>query len=200
MKKRHRIHEHKASKEETKEGAATDYNDDFELYALMMNNALPRDIRILGYAEVPNDFNARFKCTYREYKYFFNLKDMNLEKMKLAAEKLVGEHDFRNFCKRDKAKAYNEQEQNFIRTIMSITFDPVFGSGTSSIPLLNMYVCTVRGTAFLWHQIRFTMAAFFLIGSGKEQLELIDLLLDVDKVPDKPIYDMASDKPLILNN
>jgi tRNA pseudouridine38/39 synthase len=83
---------------------------------------------------------------------------------------------------------------------MKITFEPVFGVGAASHPLLNMYVCTVRGSAFLWHQIRYTMEIFFLIGNGKEEPEIIDYLFDVKNVPDKPLYNMASDKPLILSN
>ena len=79
-----------------------------------------RYIRILGYAVVDDDFDARFSCLYREYKYFFNLGSMDLGLIKEAAEKLIGEHDFRNFCKRDEGKVKDGQEQNFMRKILSI--------------------------------------------------------------------------------
>ena len=106
----------------------------------MINGILPEDIRIHGYAEVPPYFDARFTCLYREYKYFFNLKNMNLEKMRLAASKLVGCHDFRNFCKKYDPSTFmdEEEDQNFVRRIFSITIEPVFGSEQPS--QLNMYV------------------------------------------------------------
>lgn len=44
------------------------------------------------------------------------------------------------------------------------------------------------------------MAILFLVGKNKEPLDLVDTLLDVEKVPEKPIYSMASDKPLILSD
>ena len=32
-----------------------------------------------------------------------------------------------------------------------------------------MYVATLQGNAFLWHQIRCIMAVLMLVGQGKEQ-------------------------------
>lgn len=45
---------------------------------------------------------CRFSCGSREYKYFI-VQDgsLNLDAMREAAQHLVGEHDFRNFCKAD---------------------------------------------------------------------------------------------------
>jgi tRNA U38,U39,U40 pseudouridine synthase TruA len=31
-------------------------------YLKMLNGVLPHDIRILGYAEVPDEFDARYDC------------------------------------------------------------------------------------------------------------------------------------------
>ena len=175
---------------------------DIDQYVLMINNLLPEDIRIHGYAVVPPYFDARFSWLYREYKYFFNLKRMDLDKMKRVANKIIGTHDFRNFCKKDDSAVIDdEEEQNFIRRIFSIKFQPVFGEeSTNSHPLLNMYVCIIKGSAFLWHQIRYTMAILFMIGEGKEDESIVDYLLDVEKVTEKPHYVMANDKPLILSN
>jgi len=68
----------------------------------VLNNLLPKEIRIFGYTEVDDSFDARFSCLYREYNYYFFKKGMNIEKMKLAAQKLVGLKDYRSFCKVDK--------------------------------------------------------------------------------------------------
>ena len=61
-----------------------------------------------------------------------------------------------------------------------------------------MCVLTVVGQAFLWHQIRCIVAVLFLIAQGKESVEVIDELLDVEKNPRKPQYTMASELPLVL--
>lgn len=44
----------------------------------------------------------RFSCEAREYKYFI-VQDgtLNIGAMRAAAANLLGEHDFRNFCKAD---------------------------------------------------------------------------------------------------
>ena len=66
---------------------------------------LPNDIRILGHAEVPPAFDARFSCIFREYNYFFFAEKMDVWLMAESAQKLVGLHDFRNFCKKDDSMA-----------------------------------------------------------------------------------------------
>lgn len=59
---------------------------------------------------------------------------------------------------------------------------------------------TITGQAFLWHQIRCIMGILFLIGEEKERPEIILDLLEVDKLPRKPQYNMALDIPLNLFN
>lgn len=76
-------------------------------YVGVLNKALPAEVRVLGWSDVPNNFDARFSCSWRQYKYFFavNSSDCQLggsfriEAMRAAAKLLEGEHDFRNFCK-----------------------------------------------------------------------------------------------------
>lgn len=62
--------------------------------------------------------------------------------MKEASEKLLGQHNFRHFCKRDENKCKDGQEQNFERVMHEITFDPVFGDiqTDNPNPIFNMYV------------------------------------------------------------
>ncbi|KAJ0024795.1 hypothetical protein Pint_07846 [Pistacia integerrima] len=47
-------------------------------YVRVLNRALPKDIRIIGWCPVPVDFSARFSCLSREYKYFFWSENLNL--------------------------------------------------------------------------------------------------------------------------
>ena len=46
---------------------------------VMLNSALPEDIRVLSWAPVGRDFSARFNCLHRTYKYFFPRGNMNLD-------------------------------------------------------------------------------------------------------------------------
>jgi len=75
-------------------------------YCSRINHCLPDDIRILAYAEIPPQFDARFSCVYREYKYFFLRQGMDLDIIKKACKLYVGMHDFRNFCKKDESAKF----------------------------------------------------------------------------------------------
>jgi len=50
----------------------------------------------------------------------------------------------------------------------------------------------VHGSGFLWHQIRCIVAILILIGQGKEEVNLVKELLDIEKYPCTPNYQIAS--------
>ncbi|PSR87034.1 pseudouridine synthase [Coniella lustricola] len=62
----------------------------------------------------------------------------------------------------------------------------------------KVYYFHVRGSAFLWHQIRCMVAILFLIGQGLEPVSLVSTLLDTAKQPCRPNYVLADDAPLVL--
>ncbi|KMQ48162.1 tRNA pseudouridine synthase [Trichophyton rubrum] len=221
-------------------------------YIQILNGALPEDIRVLAWCpHLPPDFDARFSCRQRRYRYFFTqpafcptpgtrgivrspeLKDdlslarpregwLDIEAMRKAAQYFVGSHDFRNFCKVDTSK----QITNFVRRILRADIELVdpqrtplgfvqmpgfepFENGPrntgvpGSINDINsaagkVYSFTVHGTAFLWHQIRHMVGILFLVGQGLEHPSIVPELLDVTKNPRRPVYEMASDSPLVL--
>lgn len=70
-------------------------------YCAMLNRVLPPDIRVLGWAPTPQGFSARFCASHRTYRYFFDTQGLDVTLMQSAAQRLVGDHDFRNFCKMD---------------------------------------------------------------------------------------------------
>lgn len=206
-------------------------------YIHMLNNVLPKDIRVLAWApNPPPDFDARFSCRERHYRYFFTqpaftptpgprgLLDrskcregwLDIEAMREGARYFVGSHDFRNFCKLDTSK----QITNFVRKIshadIELAPDPLSylrrpefaqfqGYGLDQVleikshdPAVQVYTFTLHGSAFLWHQVRHMVAILFLIGQGLESPSIVRELLDVEKNPRKPTYEMASDAPLVL--
>ncbi|ODQ79662.1 hypothetical protein BABINDRAFT_162029 [Babjeviella inositovora NRRL Y-12698] len=166
-------------------------NNDTEIdYVNILNNLLPKDIKVSGVClSPPETFDARFSCEWRHYKYIFHSEGLDISRMNEAARKYEGEHDFRNFCKLDGSK----QIKNFRRTMLSAQILPL-NEGNND----NWYVFDLRGTAFLWHQVRCMVAVLFLVGQKLEAPLVVDYLLDVVLNPCRPYYDMASDTPLIL--
>lgn len=174
-------------------------------YTQILNRLLPPTIRILAWAHNPPDgFSARFNCRARHYRYFFTdpmLSPTNsggtldIVAMQTAAQYFLGSHDFRNFCKLDPGK----QIDNFSRDILesSIEVLPGVGDGDTATTATTYYF-NLKGTAFLWHQVRHMMAILFLVGQGLEKPEVVRDMLDMSLFPTKPMYEMADDRPLVL--
>ena len=133
---------------------------------------------------------------------------LDIAAMKEAASYFVGEHDFRNFCKIDGSK----QIENFHRRMYVADIIPEDDT-TGALGFLNAEQCgpsptpgnapqvysfTLHGSAFLWHQVRCMVSVLFLVGQGLEKPTIIKDLLDVQKNPSRPAYEMASDSPLVL--
>ncbi|KAI0202657.1 pseudouridine synthase [Astrocystis sublimbata] len=62
----------------------------------------------------------------------------------------------------------------------------------------KVYYFHVRGSAFLWHQIRCMVSILFTVGQGLESPEIIDKLLDITTEPRRPEYNLAAETPLVL--
>ncbi len=134
---------------------------------------------------------------------------LDISAMREAAKLFEGEHDFRNFCKIDPGK----QIQNFERRIFFADIEKV-DDFTSGLGFVNskeflspgmekgahptIYTFTLHGSAFLWHQVRCMVAVLFLVGQRLEKPSIVSELLDVEKNPRRPTYEMASDTPLVL--
>ena len=117
-------------------------------YPALLNRALPADIRVLGWTTAPEGFSARFSAQFREYKYYIidTGGALDAERMRESAAHLVGEHDFRNFCKPEVAVV-----RSFRRRIMEVRLERVPSLEWGGHTVLELYI---RGTAFLWHQAR----------------------------------------------
>ena len=177
-------------------------------YLQILNRILPPNIRVLAWAPVDDTFSARFNCRYRHYKYFFQplnppASPLDIEKMQDAASRLVGEHDFRNFCKLDGAK----QIDRYDRRVVSATISPLT---SPTIPGDKpMYVFDLVGSAFLWHQVRHIMGILFLVGQRLEDASIVNTLLNTNSsrpsfdsslplLDCRPLYEMAEGLPLVL--
>lgn len=139
---------------------------------------------------------------------------LDIDAMREAAKLYEGLHDFRNFCKVDPGK----QITNFERVIFFADIEEV-EDYTSSLAFVNgesfiddpvrekigseseapkVYTFTLHGSAFLWHQVRHMVAILFLVGQGLEKPSIVTELMDIEKNPGRPTYEMATDTPLVL--
>lgn len=161
-------------------------------YCKMLNRLLPNDIKFISWAPVNPDFSSRFNCQSRCYYYFFPKGNLDIELMKDAAKHLIGEHDYRNFCKID------PKLEHFIRGIKTMEieqFSPDIHSGCG----YEVMVAKIVAKSFLWHQIRCIMSILFMVGEKKELPDITLQLLDVQKnYPHTPHYSMAIGLPLVL--
>ena len=167
-------------------------------YSLILNNVLPENIRIICWTAVEPKFSARFDCKSRTYKYFFPKGDLDIERMRIGCNHLLGEHDFRNLCKMDVNNGVVNYKRNILSTHLTQYSTPNNLTNSCLDESYSMCCLTITGTAFLWHQIRCIVALLFLIGQHKEEPQIISELLDVEKHPNKPQYCMSADFPLVL--
>ena len=183
------------------------YEDKYD-YVKALNSILPNDIFILSSIIVDDSFDPRFSCLYREYKYYFLKKNMNIKLMQKAANFLCGFHNFKNFCKVDKSDE-NWEEKNYERRIFEIRIERVksqnfiypFDIKENIIKneYYQSYVCIIKGTAFLWHQVRCIMKILFLIGEELEDINLINEMLNIKNNYEFK-YGLADDSNLILSD
>ena len=164
-------------------------------YPARINKALPLTIRVLGWKTVPEDFSARFSARFREYKYFIVDTDgtLDVEAMRTAANYFIGEQDFRNFCKPDVTAV-----KSFVRKILDIKLDEVPYLSPVTGRRRRVLALYIRGTAFLWHQVRCMSAILMMVGRGDEEAEIVRTLLDVQQTPRRPMYELASEEPLLM--
>ena len=137
-----------------------------ENYARALNVILPSDVKIVKSMQAPKDFHARFSAKKKTYRYTFYVSDVelplfepyatriiraNIDKMKEASQKLVGEHDFACFL------ASNSSVKDTVRTIYSCKV-------TKKNNLIYIDVC---GNGFLYNMVRTIAGTLLSAGEGK---------------------------------
>ncbi|XP_010261081.1 PREDICTED: tRNA pseudouridine(38/39) synthase isoform X2 [Nelumbo nucifera] len=173
------------------ENAPSDICEEEIDYVRVLNRVLPKDIRVIGWCPAPTDFHARFSCISREYKYHFWRGNLDLSAMEMAGKKFIGEHDFRNFCKMDAVNVHN-----YRRRVTSFDISTCNERSESD----QIWEIIIKGSAFLWHQVRCMVAVLFMVGQGLESPNVIDILLDTTMTPRKPQYAMAPELPLVFHS
>lgn len=144
-----------------------------------LNAQLDRDIRIMTFEKVSSDFHARFSAVGKEYRYFiyngllvpptkrlYRLQEgrpLNVDRMRRAADLLVGEHDFAPFSANPKREL-----DGTVRTIHSF----YVRKHGADITL------EVQGNGFLYKMVR-SLAGFLIrVGMGSLEPEAVHEILD----------------------
>lgn len=145
-------------------------------YAL--NQRLPEDIRIQKSEQVPIDWHPRHCDSRKTYEYriyrgefpmpvkrlyaLHEYHQLDVEKMRKAAEYLVGEHDFKSFC------YTGAQVETTVRTIISVE---ILEEGTD-------IVIRVCGNGFLYNMVRIIVGTLLEVGRGKRNSEDMKTILE----------------------
>ena len=185
-----------------------------EKFANALNVRLPEQICVQNSREVPSDFHPRFCDTVKTYDYViynapfpsprkkrythYSYTPFDVEKMRDAAQYLVGEHDFKSFC------SIHTQAQTTTRTITEIEvierpceeeqtaervaamippFDMDNDSGTDPGQARRTVspreiVIRVSGTGFLYNMVRIIAGTLMEAGRGALAPEQIKVILN----------------------
>lgn len=143
-----------------------------------VNTFLPDDISVLWATEVDHDFHARFCAIERTYQYYLLSRSarpgishgrigwthylLDLERMRVATEYLVGEHDFSAF------RSSECQASSPIRKLIKLDIQQIG----------NFFVFEFCANAFLQHMIRNILGSLIYIGRGKYAPDWINTLLE----------------------
>ncbi len=129
-----------------------------------LNDILPKDIYIKK-IETKKNFHARFDVKKKEYQYVINTgkynvfenkyvyqlnRKLDIEKMRNASEFLVGEHNFKAFCK-------SNNKDDDVRTIFLIKIKEKN----------NKIFINILGSGFLRYMVRNIVGTLIEVGLGK---------------------------------
>ncbi|QXM07344.1 tRNA pseudouridine(38-40) synthase TruA [Crassaminicella indica] len=152
-----------------------------EKIPLALNALLPKEISIKNAIEVPKDFHARYNAVGKEYIYkiyngairspilrnytYFVPKPLNIEKMKMACDYFVGEHDFKGFM---------ASKSGVVDTIRNIYALQVYKKD-------EILIIKAIGNGFLYNMVRIIAGTLVDVGIGKIKVEDIPYIIKSGK-------------------
>lgn len=150
---------------------------DKEKFLHDINSYLPQDICIIKVESVEERFHARLSAVSKTYeyvidngktadvfsrKYAYRLEEaLDIERMRMAAELLIGTHDYSSFCGNKKFK------KSPVRTVTNI----IVGQKDDKI------VISFTGNGFLQNMVRIMAGTLIETGLGKRSPESMTAIL-----------------------
>lgn len=152
---------------------------DFKAWTMGVNAHLPHDIAVNWVQEVDDSFHARFSAKARTYRYLIYNHPLrpailhaglthihftlDADKMALAAQYLLGEHDFSSF------RAAQCQSHSPFRYVFHIN---VVRQG-------HYVIVEIKANAFVHHMVRNIVGSLIEIGLGNQPIEWMKILLEM---------------------
>ncbi len=141
-----------------------------------LNCYLPEDICVTEMSEVSERFHSRLNAGAKTYlyristnttknvferKYIYDLDEtLDVGRMKMAADYLIGEHDFQGFCAK-------KIKKSTIRKLYSVEFRELPGELQISY----------RGSGFLYHMVRILTGTLIEVGKYERTPESVQEVL-----------------------
>ena len=137
-----------------------------------LNYYLPQSVRIMAVEESDQNFHARFSALSKTYKYLFLLRDesalwrnrayccgdLNVDKMRAAAELFLGEHDF---------TMLRSAGSEVSSTVRNVSMANISRCG-------DLAVFEVTADGFLYNMVRIIAGTLLSVGNGKTEPGDID--------------------------
>lgn len=119
-----------------------------------INSRLPGDVAVLGFGAADSDYNPRRDVVAKHYRYVCEIpENFDVELAKRAASMLIGKHDFKFFCAREKGKT----------TVGRVILAKVEAGGHLTFDFV--------APAFLRQQVRRMVQALLEVGTGAVDVE-----------------------------
>lgn len=149
-----------------------------EVIERALNAMLPADIRVVEAADAPLDFSARYSAKGKIYFYLIANMDyappfvrryswhvphgLDIEKMALAGESLIGEMDFKAYM------GAGSEVKTTVRKITALTVESAEKIEFLGFSLDGRFIkITVAGDGFLRHMVRNIVGTLVEVGRGR---------------------------------
>ena len=151
---------------------------------MAINSRLPRDVEVMAVEEVHAEFDAISDAKHKRYRYrVYNSTHrpldkrfcvwhcwlrLDIERMNIAAKKLIGTHDVAGLANADHGRDYT------VRTIFDcfVEQSPAFMHDDPEVHIV------VEGSGFLYNMVRIIAGTLIEVGRGHFEPEIIDRILE----------------------
>jgi tRNA pseudouridine38-40 synthase len=149
-----------------------------------LNRRLPKDIHVLDVAMAPASFHARHDAIERSYLYQISRRrtalakpwvwwvrePLDVERLRAAAARFAGRHDFRHFADVEKRAVRGEGTER-ASTLVEVESVEVAEDGA-------LVLVRVVASHFLWKMVRRMVGALAQVGAGQLTLDQLSRLLE----------------------
>ncbi|WP_051617544.1 tRNA pseudouridine(38-40) synthase TruA [Prevotella sp. HUN102] len=151
-----------------------------------LNRLLPRDVSVSGIAAVPEDLHSRFSAASRTYHYYIHQTknpflrqyscpmsyELDFDRMNNAARYLLGEKDFKCFCKA------GADAKTTICTVTEARWYKTVNEVSASEDGEGEWCFVITANRFLRNMVRAVVGTLIDVGRGKISLEDFKAIVD----------------------